>query len=135
MLGMFLRRNKESFVPTAKTDYPYGVFISTEAGFFLIRDKCRYRIKSTRAMVSWSSPILTSSEAAVKHLPILRTIGFRDGTLVKNFADGKIYLISKNLKRHIKSPDVFDRLGLNRDLVIEASEEEVNIHEDGEVLS
>jgi len=122
-------------IPTTKTDYPYGLFIVTEAGFFLIRDKCRLRIKSERVVASWSAPLVSSSEAAVKHIPILGTIGFRDGSIVQNFANGKTYLISKNLKRHITSPDVFSRLGLNRELVIVASEEEVNLHEDGEVLS
>lgn len=132
---MFRKKSKESAIPTTKTDYPYGVFVVTEAGFFLIRDKCRLRIKSQRAMASWSAPLLASSEDAVRHLPILRTIGFRDGSLVRDFATGKVYLISRNLKRHIKSPDVFDRLGLNKSLIIDASEEEVNIHQDGEVLS
>lgn len=134
MRRLFRKRNKFT-VPSTKTDYPYGTFLCTESGFFLVRDNCRLRIKSLRAMTSWSAPIIQSSDDAVKHLPVLRTIGFRDGTLVKNFADGKTYLISKNLKRQIMSPDVFDRLGFNRDLVIEASDEEVNIHEDGEVLS
>lgn len=132
---MFWRNKKQLSVPTTKTDYPYGVFIVTESGFFLVREKCRFKVFSQRAMVSWSSPILQSSEDAVKHLPVLRTIGFRDGTIVRNFADGKVYLISKNLKRHIVSPDVFDKFGINKDLIIDASAEEVNIHEDGEVLS
>lgn len=122
-------------IPTTRTDYPYGLFIVTEAGFFLIRDKCRFRIPSERIVASWSAPLVPSSEAAVKHLPIMTKVGFRDGSLVQNFADGKTYLISKNKKRHITSPDVFTKLGLNRQLLIVASEEEVNLHEDGEVLS
>jgi hypothetical protein len=133
---MFRRNRKNiSQVPTTKTDYPYGVFVVTEAGFYLIRDKCRLKVKSLRVMASWSSSQLISSEDAVKHLPVLGTIGFRDGSLVRNFADGKVYLISKNLKRHIVSPDVFQKFGFNKDLIIDASEDEVNIHEDGEVLS
>jgi len=132
---MFRKKSEQRPIPTTRTEYPYGVFLCTESGFFLVRDKCRFKIKSQRAMASWSAPVLQSSENAVKHLPILGTVGFRDGSLVRNFADGKVYLISKNLKRHIQSPDVFDKFGLNKNLIIDASLEEVNIHEDGEVLS
>jgi len=132
---MFRRKSESRPIPTTRTEYPYGVFLCTESGFFLVRDKCRFKIKSQRAMASWSAPVLQSSENAVRHLPVLGTVGFRDGSLVRNFADGKVYLISKNLKRHIQSPDVFDKFGLNKNLIIDASLEEVNIHEDGEVLS
>jgi hypothetical protein len=129
-------KKKESLsIPTSKTEYPYGLFISTEAGFFLIREKSRLRVPSERVMASWSAPIVPSTEAAVKHLPILSKIGFRDGTIVQDFSNNKTYLISKNKKRWITSPDVFARLCLNKELIVVASLEEVNLHEDGEVLS
>lgn len=122
-------------IPTSRTDYPYGLFVCTETGFFLIRDKGRYRIPTTRVMASWASYSVSSSEAAVKHLPLLGKIGFRDGSLIKDFSNGKTYLISKNKRRHITSPDVFDRFLLNRELITVVSHEEANLHEDGEVLS
>lgn len=122
-------------IPTSRTDYPYGLFVCTEAGFFLIREKGRYRIPTQRMMVSWSSPIVPSSEAAVKHLPVLGQVGFRDGTLIQNFTTGEKYLISRNKKRRITSPDVFDKLVLNKELIVEVSESEANFHTDGEVLS
>lgn len=131
----FRRKTAELHIPETKTDYPYGLFIVTEAGFFLIRENCRLRLKSERVVASWSAPLVVSSEAAVKHLPILRTIGFRDGSLVKDFVSGKVYLISKNKKRLLTSPDVYTKYGLNKELIIEASLDEVNLHEDGEVLS
>lgn len=122
-------------VPQTRTEYPHGLFVCTEAGFFLIREKSRLRIPTERVMVSWSSPVLPSSEAAVKHLPILGKVGFRDGTVITDFSNQKTYLVSKNKKRWITSPDVFDRLCLNKGLIVVASQEEVNLHEDGEVLS
>jgi hypothetical protein len=61
-------------------------------------------------------------------------LGFRDGTLIKNIADGKLYLISQNKKRHIVDPDTFDIYGLNRSNIIEVSESEANVHELGENL-
>ena len=61
-------------------------------------------------------------------------LGFRDGTLIKNIADGKMYLISQNKKRHIVSPDVFTKYGLDRSRLIEVSESEAAIHDLGENL-
>ena len=129
----FRKRSKVT-IPSTKTDYPYGLFISTEAGFFLVREKGRYKVPTIRVMASWSTPIVPSSESAVKHLQVLGAIGFRDGTIIRNFADGKTYLISKNMKRHIVSPDVFDNLCLNKNLIIDVSSKEANLHKDGEVL-
>jgi len=100
----------------------------------MIRENGRYRVKTQRAMVSWSAPIVQSTEAAIKHLKIVGTMGFRDGALIQNISDSKTYLISKNRKRHIQSPDVYDKYGLNRDLIIVVSQEEANLHMDGEVL-
>ena len=62
------------------------------------------------------------------------SLGFRDGSLIKNIADGKMYLISQNKRRHIVDPDSFARYGLDRSVVIEVSETEVNMHDIGEDL-
>lgn len=121
-------------VPTTRTEYPYGLCIRTEAGYFLIREKCRFRIPTERTLQSWRMDVLESSEAAVAHLKILTKVGFRDGTIIMNIADGKSYLISHNKKRHIQDPDI-DKYGLNWDNTIIVSEEEANLHEDGEVLN
>ena len=61
-------------------------------------------------------------------------LGFRDGTLIKNIADGKLYLISQNKKRHIVDPDTFNKYGLDRSQVVEVSAFEVSMHELGEEL-
>jgi hypothetical protein len=129
------RKKTNPPIPSSRTDYPYGLFVSTESGFFLIRENGRYRVPTVRVMASWSAPIVTSSEAAVKHLTVLGKIGFRDGTIIQDFSNQKTYLISKNKKRHIVSPDVFDKLLLNKELIVVVSHEEANLHEDGEVLS
>ncbi len=131
----FRRKTTEPIIPDSKTDYPYGLFVVTEAGYFLIRDGERLKVKSTRMVCSWHSHISVSSEAAVKHLPVTGHVGFRDGTLIRNQADKKEYLISRGLKRHIVSPDVFDIYGLSKENIIVVSNEETNFHNDGEVLS
>ena len=121
-------------VPTTRTNYPYGLCIETEAGVFLIRSKVRYRIPTVRILDSWRLDVLQSTEAAAKHFIIAGKLGFRDGTLINNMADGKIYLVSQNKKRLIASPDVFEAYGLDSEKVLVVSDKEANIHADGEVL-
>ena len=68
------------------------------------------------------------------NIKLAGSIGFRDGSLIKNIADGKMYLISQNKRRHLVDPDSFDRYGLNRSEVIEVSQAETNMHDIGEEL-
>jgi hypothetical protein len=67
-------------------------------------------------------------------MKVVGKLGFRDGTLIKNIADGRMYLVSQNKRRHIKDPDIFDRYGLDRSKVIEVSDAEAEMHELGEDL-
>ena len=133
------RRKTESIsaepgIPTVPTNYPYGLCIQTEAGYFLMREKFRFRIPTQRVFDSWSFNVIQSSELAVKHIKVGGKIGFRDGTIIHNMADGKHYLISQNKRRHIVDPDVWEKYGLDWGNVILVSEEEANLHGDGEVL-
>jgi len=77
---------------------------------------------------------VNATESALSGIKLAGKLGFRDGTLIKNIADGKIYLISQNKKRHIVDPDSFDKFGLDRSKIIEVSSFEVNMHELGENL-
>jgi hypothetical protein len=54
--------------------------------------------------------------------------------LIKNVADGKMYLVSQNKLRHIVDPDSFNRYGLDRSKMIEVSEKEISAHNLGENL-
>jgi hypothetical protein len=77
---------------------------------------------------------VNATESSLAGIKLVGTLGFRDGTLIKNIADGKIYLISQNKRRHIVSPDSFITYGLDRSKVIEVSEAETNMHEIGDNL-
>ena len=79
-------------------------------------------------------PYSLAEESALSGMKIAGKLGFRDGTLIKNIADGKIYLISQNKRRHIISPDVFNAYGLDRNMIIEVSEMETNMHDQGDNL-
>jgi len=75
-----------------------------------------------------------ASESSLVNIKTAGRLGFRDGTLIKNIADGKMYLISQNKRRHIVSPDVFDKYGLDRSKLIEVSSKEAEMHELGDSL-
>ncbi len=117
------------------TSFPSGLAVKTESYTYWIKDNKRYKIISERAAKSWSFVTVNVTENAIAHIKIVGKLGFRDGSLIKSISDSKIYLISQNKKRHITSPDVFDRYGLNRDDIIEVSEIECNMHDLGEDLN
>jgi hypothetical protein len=87
---------------------------------------------SDRAAKSWSFTTVNATESALTGFKVAGKLGFRDGALIKNIADGRIYLVSQNKLRHIVDPDSFIRYGLNRSDVVEVSEAEVSAHDLGE---
>jgi hypothetical protein len=119
---------------TSPTNFPSGIAVKTDTGTYWIKDNKRYRLISDRAAESWRFVEVLATDGALSSIKFAGKLGFRDGTLIKNIADGKMYLISQNKRRHILSPDVFDKYGLNRSMLIEVSEAETNMHELGENL-
>lgn len=129
-----LRRTRAVSPPTSPVNYPSGLFVKTESGWFLIRNKTRLRVPSTRILRSWRVKPVQTTDAAVKHLPVTGKLGFRDGTLIQNYADKRCYIISQNKKRLMVSPDVWGWYGLDKSNIIVVSDSEANLHDDGEVL-
>ena len=131
---MKLFKNTQTPLITSPTNFPSGIAVQTEKATYWIKDGKRFKLISDRATKSWSFPTVNANESALSSMKIAGKLGFRDGTLIKNIADGKLYLISQNKKRHIVDPDTFDQYGLNRSNIIEVSESEANMHELGENL-
>ena len=119
---------------TSQTNFPSGIAVKTELGIYWIKDGKRYKLISDRSADSWSFTTVDATEDAIAHMKLVGKLGFRDGTLIKNIADGKIYLISQNKRRHVVSPDSFDKYGLDRSKIIEVGEIEVKMHLLGENL-
>lgn len=113
---------------------PSGLAVKTEKATYWVKDGKRFKLISSRAEKSWSFPTVNATESAISGMKLVGKLGFRDGTLIKNIADGKIYLISQNKRRHVVDPDAFDSYGLNRSNIIEVSEAEANMHDIGENL-
>lgn len=129
------RRTPSQPIPSTPTEYPSGICVVTEKGRFYINGKLRHRITTDRVFDSWSFPIvINTSEAAVSKYLVVKSLGFRDGTFVKDITTGKMYIISKNLRRHIESPDVLTRLGKKESDAILVSKAEIELQKEGEVL-
>jgi hypothetical protein len=125
---------KKTATISSPTLIPSGLAVKTDKAIYWVKDGKRYKLISDRAAKSWCFTTVKATEEAVAGMKLVGKLGFRDGTLIKNIADGKMYLISQNKKRHIVDPDSFDRYGLNRKSVIEVSEAEANMHTTGDNL-
>ena len=129
-----MKFKKTNLIVSQATNFPSGLAVKTEKGTYWIKDGKRYKLVSTRAEKSWAFNTVLAKESALLNTKMAGSLGFRDGSLIKNIADGKMYLISQNKRRHIVDPDSFARYGLDRSVVIEVSETEVNMHDIGEDL-
>ena len=131
---MRLFKNTKSTLVISPTNFPSGLAVKTDKGIYWIKDNKAYRLISDRAAQSWRFTTVLATEAALSETKVVGKLGFRDGTLIQNVADGKMYLVSQNKLRHIVDPDSFNRYGLDRSKVIEVSEKEISAHDLGEKL-
>lgn len=142
---MYLRRRSSAdLLPNAPQEYPSGTFIHTEKGYFyIVNQSKRYRLITERVLKSWSPQrVVKTTEAAVSKYRIAAKMKFRNGSLIWNLSDAKLYLIENGKRRWVKSPDAFERIGVTYPNkfsyypkgVIVVSETELNLHELGEDL-
>lgn len=136
---MLLRRKSRpksrAELPTEPVSYPSGICVKTEKGAYLIqKDGKRYRIPTKAILDSWSFPFaVDTSEAALEKYPVgILKVGFRDGSLLNNIADGRMYLVSAGKLRHIIDPAVLDRLGNPEPRVV--SDAEIKMMSQGEPI-
>jgi hypothetical protein len=132
---MKLFKNTSSIsIVSQPTNFPSGIAVQTDKATYWIKDGKRYRLISERATKSWSFTTVKATETALSGIKLVGKLGFRDGSLIKNIADGKMYLVSQNKLRHIVDPDTFTKYGLDRSNLIEVSEAEIKAHDIGETL-
>ena len=122
---------KKSPTKTYNPVVPSGLIAHTELGYFYVKGKKRFRFVSDRAMSSWCLPIIETKEAMMAGSPISGLLGFRDGSLVKDISDGKIYLISDSKRRHITDPDVLKWINCD---IVDVGQKEISIHSEGDKL-
>jgi hypothetical protein len=119
---------------TVKTNFPYGIAVKTETGIYWIKKGSKYRLISDRAAESWNFNTVLASNFAISDIKLAGHLGFRDGSLIQNITDGKMYLVSESKLRHIVNPDIFTRYGLDRSKIVEVSEAEIKASPIGEDL-
>ena len=129
-----MKRTQNILMISQPTNFPSGIAVKTDKDTYWIKDGKRYRLISDRAASSWSFTTVNAMEAALAGFKVAGKLGFRDGALIKNIADGKIYLVSQNKLRHIVDPDSFTKYGLDRSKIIEVSEAEISAHDLGESI-
>jgi len=124
-------------LPNKPTVYPLGTVVSTERGYFYLKSNSfRLRISSKQVLDSWKfHRIVETSEKAVSNYRIMNKLGFRQGSLIYNIADGKMYLIEDNKRRWITSPDALERINASKDEALTVSNEDIKLHTLGEPLN
>lgn len=124
-------------LPSTPVEYPSGICLKTERGaYYLKADGKRYRIPTQAILDSWSFPfVVDTSEAALANYPVaVSKMGFREGTLLNNIADGRLYLVSAFKIRHITDPAVLNRLGVTREDAMIVSDAEIKMMKVGEEI-
>ena len=129
---MKLFKNTQTHLISSPTNFPAGIAVKTPKACYWVKDGKLFKLISDRAEKSWSFTTVNAEESALSGMKIAGKLGFRDGTLIKNIADGRIYLISQNKRRHIVNPDSFVLYGLDRNLIIEVSQAETSMHDEGD---
>lgn len=114
---------------------PAGLIARTEKGDFLVKGSKRFKFVSERARDSWNIHIVPTTELTMRDVKVAGIIGFRDGTLIRDISNHKIYLISDYKKLHVTDPDSLKGLGYSNKDVILVSAKEAGVHQDGGVLS
>lgn len=131
------QRPKQPPRPSSPVDYPAGVFVETEKGYFYISaPNKRYRCLTKRVLDSWAPPrVVLSTEAACANFKVVAKLKFRNGSLLHDVSSGKMYFISEGKRRHLVSPDAWDKIGAvawnNATRPIRVSLDEINLHEEG----
>jgi hypothetical protein len=110
---------------------PSGLIAHTDKGYFYIKGNKKFKFVSERAMLSWSLPVINTTESKLNKFITAGTLGFRDGTLIKDISDGRMYLVSDSKRRHIIDPTVLEWLNTT---MVGAGQKEVLIHEEGEPI-
>lgn len=104
--------------------YKYGQRV------FYLKSGKGYTFCSQRALDSWKLPVM-ELDPLEGSLPtaLYGVLGFRDGSLIQNFKDGKIYLVSDAKKRLLTAP--LEDYGFDWADVVSVSDEEAQFHDDG----
>ncbi len=129
---MFKKKTKQKLVETRNIPLVSGIVVRADGITYLVKPNKRlFKFFSERVFESWSLPRYDVEKSRIVGYKMAGTIGYREGSLIQNFVDGKIYLVSENKRRLVTDPDIVDSFG--RDIIL-ASEAEIKLHDEGESI-
>lgn len=120
--------------PLVPTAYPSGVAVFDGTNTYFIKNNKKYRIISNRALESWGFKVWYGSPESLSKTVLGGILAFRDGSVIKDVSNGKIYLVVNGLKQHITTPDFFTKFGIDPGYIIEVSAKEAELHKNGEPI-
>lgn len=137
-MSLFNRQKKQQTrtEPVAQDlrNIPNGTAIEADGIYFFVKGGLKYRIPSLAILESQNYPrvvkVTPKAANAIANAPA--RIGLREGSVVKDISDGRLYLISDNKTRHITSPIVLSQLG-NPDAIL-VSHKDITMHEGGKEI-
>lgn len=121
--------------PLVPTAYPSGVAVFDGTNTYFIKNNKKYRIISERAVKSWGFKVWYGSPESLSKIVLGGVLAFRDGSVIKDVSNGKIYLVVNGLKQHITTPDFFTKFGVDPEYIIEVSAKEADLHKNGEPIN
>jgi len=130
-----LRRTRQTQTLPLPNEWPSGIGVKTESGHWYINGKFRHKMKGKRIVESWNLPLVVeSTDQALTSYIKGKPLGFRDGSLIRDISDGKVYLIAGRMRRLIVEPEVFEGLGIKRSSAVWVSHDDVLLNSEGEPL-
>lgn len=121
--------------PLVPTQYPSGIAVFDGVNTYFIKNNKKYRIISERALQSWGFKVWYGSPESLSKIVLGGILAFRDGSVIKDVSNGKIYLVVNGLKQHITTPDFFTKFGIDPGYIIEVSAKEAELHKNGEPIN
>ena len=106
-----------------------GTALSTERGWFYVKNGKRMVIPSRKVLNSWRfKKVVKHLEDDVSHLPVVGKLGFRDGSLLFCIADASYYIVTGNKLFKIVDPQTLKDHGLKITNAIWVSRSERDYH-------
>lgn len=133
-MRLFSKRKASTVVPPKEPfKYPSGIVVTTESGQYYLKGLVKYRIRSKPIFKSWGFPLVVeSTDAAISNYrPSLKRLGFRDGTIIRDIYDGRLYIIADSKRVQISSVEAYEALGIEGLPDNYVSHEDVLFHSDG----
>lgn len=133
-MRLFSKKKAPKVVPPqGPFKYPSGTVVNTESGQYYLKGLVKYKIKSRSVFNSWNFPLVVDStdEAISKYRPSLKRLGFRDGTIIRDIYDGRLYVIANSKRVQISSVEAGEALGIEGLPNNYVSHEDVLFHSDG----